>query len=62
MVFPYQIKKSGEEANLKEVENPDNTWVKCLFCKYLGDTWQCSKGHNVTDPKRQVCDEWRYVA
>ena len=62
-MYPYQVVKTDEEANLREVEDPENTYTKCLFCKFLiSSTMKCKRGHNVTDARLQICDEWRYVA
>jgi len=61
--FPLQIRKTDEEANLREVESPGGPSQTCLWCKFFStNTERCSLGHNVTDCRKQVCDEWRYVA
>lgn len=62
-MYPYQIVKTDAEANLRTVEDPGSTFIKCLFCKFfIFDSKKCEKNHNVTDCREQVCDEWRYVA
>lgn len=59
---PIGAVKTDEEVNLREIKNPDETLHKCLFCKFLTYTFKaCTNNHNVTNARRQVCDEWRYI-
>jgi len=62
-VYPYQVIKTDKEVNLRVVDDPENTFIKCPFCKfYHTETKSCSRGHNVASAWCQICDEWRYVA
>jgi len=46
------------EKSLKEMD-----LHTCLFCKkYNLDTKTCSEGVKVIEPRKQVCEKWRYVA
>ena len=62
-LYPYQRVYTDEEANLRTLKPDHKSFHSCLFCKRLIDaTNTCSKKHNVTDCRNQICDEWRYVA
>lgn len=41
-----------------------NTSHNCLWCKFIDEkTYKsCKEGYKFEDPKRYICDKWRYVA
>lgn len=63
VVVGDSVSEVDEKANLCVVSNSGDMLERCVFCVSLelatiGDGCRCTRGYDVQDFRRQVCDEW----